>query len=130
MTLLARGRSMLNRQAAAAAAITGVYTRKAGSYTQSVTLTDFIAGNSDYVSQPAPGEVRARHDFQTRTIIGPRESLAINGTVFTPAVGDRWTETIAGTSFTFEVTDDENATAVTPSNTDRSRLRIRLKRAH
>jgi len=121
---------MHNRHAPKAAGIRGVYATKASNYTASVTLLDFIAGNSDFVSQPAPGDVRARHDFQTRTIIGPRASLVIDGTPFTPAVGDRWTETIFGEVCRFEVTDDQTSDAATFSDTGRTRIRIRLKRVN
>ena len=126
MNLLQRGRSMMNRLAPAANGVTGVYTRRTSAGGGSFTLTDFTVGNADYVRQPAPGEVTARHDFQTRTLNGPAASLAINGTVFVPDVGDRWTETINGTSYTFEVAETENERAVTWSN-DRTRVRIRLK---
>ncbi len=125
-TLRERGARMANRQAAKAAAVTGTYTRKGGA--GSLTLTDFVAGNSDYKSQPAPGEVPARHDFSTRTLIGPASSLSIDDTVFEPAVGDLWEEEIGGETMTFAVSDSAEGRAFTHTDSTKLRIRIRLTR--
>src|SRR4051794_24570736 len=103
--LMDRGMNAMNRLLGVGAAITGVYTRRASAGGGSTMLVDFIAGNSDWVSQPAPGEARLRMDFQTRTIIGPTASLVIDPTEgpFEPDVGDTWTEIINGETIIFKV---------------------------
>ena len=125
--LMTRGMAALNRLMAVAAPVTScTYTRIAGG--SAVTLTDFIPGKSAQMSQNGPGEPATRLEFTERDILGPVASLTQSGTAFTPAVGDRWTETINGTAYTFEVSKMNGLPAWAWCDQQRTRIRIRGKR--
>lgn len=126
MNLIARGRAMRNRQAAAAAGVT--VTIEPADGLGSVTVTDAVLGLQDVnVAQPGQANVRRERDHQDFLV--PVASLVRNGLTLLPAIGDRYRVTIGGTEHVFAVLPTGKNAAWDWSDQGRTRLRVRTKRA-
>lgn len=125
MPLMDRGLSMLTRNLKAAAGVTAIYTR--GTY--SVTLsgsTSVVVGNTLFKLQDANG---LRMMWGERDYLIASADLILNGSATEPAENDRITETINGTSMTFEVLPIATSEpAWRWSDPSRSVYRIHVKR--
>lgn len=121
MTLASRGRDAHVRRVKEAAGVSVTYTRLGGG---TLTLTA-VHGLTTFSSEEALGRV----EISARDYLVAVADLAVSGTAFAPAVGDRITETINGVAKTFEVQDPQNGgeTACRYSDQDRAMWRLHMK---
>lgn len=121
MILTERAADFMNRSLGVAAGVTISYARIAGG--SAINITDAVPGRSTQSSQAGPGEPVTRYDLTERDYLIPADSLG-----YEPAQGDRITQTINGTSYTFEVKPNAGLKAWDWSDTQRTRYRVRCKR--
>lgn len=113
----------LSAQVQAAAAVTVTYARGA----ETATITTAVVGRTAYKSElERPGWV----EVGDRDYLIPADDLtAANATWATPAVGDRISETVDGTTLVFEVvTPDTGEPAWRYSDPQNTVWRIHVKR--
>ena len=107
-----------------AAGVNVVYARKAGG----PTINLEVWFGTTEISLDRPGAIRTQMEFGTRTVRAVAAELVQSGSAFMPAVGDRMTVTINGTSELYEVRNTDNGPAWDWSDTERDMIRIHTKR--
>ena len=118
---MSRAQAWLNSKMQTAAGVSIVYTR--GAYT--VDLTPWV-GRTVFASNL---EGNARIEWGDRDYLITAAQLILNGSVVEPAVGDRITETVGGTSMAFEaMRPDTGEPCWRYSDPGRTLLRVHTKR--
>lgn len=126
-TLLNRAAEMINRLAPQACGVTITATRVVSGVTRTCTITDAFVGLSVFPDE-STGATTVSYNDRDYLIPVASYLLGASNTASEPQERDRITETINGTSYTFELRPRVGEKAWRWSDNERTRYRVHAQR--